>query len=498
MDLTFSSPPPRALVIGAGVAGLSAAWELSQSGDRCVVIEKDGFVGGLARTCEYKGCKYDIGGHRFYTKIDFIDRIWHELLGNDFLTRPRLSRIYYRSKFYQYPLDPLNAARNLGAIETLRCVLSYMRARVAPVAPETSFETWVSNRFGRRLFQSFFKAYTEKVWGIPCSEIDAAWAAQRIKGLSVRAVLEKATGLGGGKAAVKSLIHEFKYPRLGPGMMWERMAEQIVSRGSSIALNTPVQKIRWNSQGIVSVEAGGRTWTADHYISSMPIRDLLLSLDPQPAEAIRRAADDFNYRDFLTVVLIVRGRNLFPDNWIYVHDTSVQVGRIQNYTNWSPEMTPDPSVSCLGLEYFCNEGGSLWARSDEDLLKLGRAEIEQLGLVPPGAVVDGVVLRVPKAYPVYDRTYRQGLATVREFTGSLPNLQLIGRNGMHHYNNQDHSMLTGILAARNVQGASHDLWQVNEDPEYLEGSTEHAASSYGSLASTQPRVPRSLVHTGEP
>jgi protoporphyrinogen oxidase len=365
----------------------------------------------------------------------------------------------------------MNALRGLGLVESARCGLSYLAARAFPRRPEPDFETWVRNRFGQRLFETFFKTYTEKVWGIPCAEIRAEWAAQRIRGLSLTSLLLNALRPRRSQdkqKVIKTLIHEFQYPRRGPGMMWNRTRELVQQRGSRVLLNAPVEKIRWERGRVTGVEAGGQFHPGEHFLSSMPIRDLIRRLDPPPPERLLRAAEDFHYRDFLTVALMVRGRDLFPDNWIYVHDPQVQVGRIQNYSNWSPEMVPDPETSCLGLEYFCFEGDALWRTPDAALIELARREIGRLGLADPAAVLDGAVVRVKKAYPVYDGTYERGLEAVREFLAGVPNLQLMGRNGMHRYNNQDHSMLTAMLAARNLLGGRYDLWQVNVDADYHE------------------------------
>lgn len=488
------SPPENlpVVIIGAGPAGLTAAYELSKHGVRSVILEKDSVVGGLARTAEYKGYLFDIGGHRFFTKVSLVERMWREVLGADFITRPRLSRIYYNSKFFQYPLEPLNAFFGLGPLESIRCGLSFLKARLAPRKPEDNFEVWVTNRFGRRLFEIFFKTYTEKVWGIPCREIQAEWAAQRIRGLSLTSLVLNAIKPKpkDRQKAIKTLIHEFEYPRRGPGMMWSKTMAIVESRGCRVVFRAPVEKIRWQPGGVTAIHAGGSVYPAEHFISSMPVRELIRALDPEPPEYVRRAADDFHYRDFLTVALIVRGNNLFPDNWIYVHDPKVRVGRIQNYNNWSPEMVPSPENTCLGLEYFCFEGDGLWAMPDRELVDLGRREVGRLGLVDPTRVIDGAVLRVQKAYPIYDETYRRGLEAVRRFQEVVPNLQLVGRNGMHRYNNQDHSMLTAMLAARNILGARFDLWQVNVDADYHEEGSLITEEELKALDATQPLVPR--------
>jgi len=481
----------RVVILGAGPAGLTAAYELSNLGLGCVVLEQDALVGGLARTVEHKGFRLDIGGHRFYTKVSLVQQVWHDVLGDDLLTRKRLSRIYYKSRFFQYPLEPFDALGGLGLIEAFRCGLSFVRSRLFPTLPECNFETWVSNRFGRRLFETFFKSYTEKVWGMDCREIAAEWAAQRIQGLSLWSLLRDAVFRRSDKQ-IKTLIKEFQYPRLGPGMLWSRMREIVEQRGVPVILNAPVESVQWQAGKVVSVQAGGKTYHGTQFISSIPIRELIEKLDPAAQPVLLAAAGKFHYRDFILVALMVRGRNLFPDNWIYVHDPSVTAGRVQNYGNWSPEMTPNPNLTCLGVEYFCNMSDAIWKAADEDLISLAKREMVQLGLVHGQDVVDGVVVRMPKAYPVYDRGYQDGLAAVREFLAKVPNLQLVGRNGMHRYNNQDHSMLTAILAARNVAGARFDLWNLSVDKDYLEAGAEITNEELASLEQDQPLVPKPI------
>jgi protoporphyrinogen oxidase len=460
------------IILGAGPAGLTAAYELSGKGVSSIVLERDSVVGGLAKTVDYKGHLFDLGGHRFYTKIALIERIWRDVLGADFLARPRLSRIYYRSRFFSYPLDAADVVRGLGPLEILMCGLSYLRSHIFPQKPETNLAMWVSNRFGRRLFGMFFESYTEKVWGIPCTEISSDWAAERIRGLSFLTLVKHVFNgrrSQNGKKTIRTLIREFHYPRRGPGMMWTRMQELLEERGSRVILNTPVQKILWEDGRIVGIRAGDRLYQGKHFISSLAIRDLFELMDPAPPPDMLRAAVDFHYRDFITIGLIVRGTNLFPDNWIYIHEPAVKVGRIQNYTNWSREMSPEPDkTSSLGMEYFCFENDALWRAPDAELLALARRELALLGLVKHEDILDGKVVRVSKAYPVYDDTYRQSLEAVRQFLGTVPNLQLVGRNGMHRYNNQDHSMLTALMAARNILGEKFDLWQMHGDTEYLE------------------------------
>jgi protoporphyrinogen oxidase len=486
----------RTVILGAGPAGLSTAYELARHGETATILEQGSLVGGLARTEEYKGYQFDIGGHRFFTKVREVQRMWKEVLGADFLRRPRLSRIFYKSRFFQYPIEPMDAVVGLGALESIQCGLSYLRATLFPPRSQETLEGWLTARFGARLYKTFFQTYTEKVWGIPCREINADWAAQRIRGLSIAAVLKNALGkwFTYQDDVPKTLIQEFDYPRKGPGMMWNKTRDILLEQGCEVRMNAAVDRIEWESGGITRVRAGGEWVAGDQFVSSMPIRELIQCLDPAPPEWLLKAADDFRYRDFLTVALVVRGKNLFPDNWIYVHDPSVKVGRIQNYNNWSPEMVPDQETTCLGLEYFCFEGDHLWEESDEELLARAKREVAQLKLVDPSLVVDGKVLRVPKAYPIYDDRYQNGLEQVKRFLQMVPNLQLIGRNGMHRYNNQDHSMLTGMLAARNILGLGEfDLWSVNADTDYHEDGFRLEDEEVVQLIKMQPLVPKRMT-----
>ena len=486
MRVAASAP---VVILGAGPAGVTAASELAQSGVRSVVLEQDAVVGGLARTVEHNGYRFDIGGHRFFTKVPYIEEIWKQVLGADLLVRTRLSRIYYRSKFFHYPLEPVNALAGLGPAEALRCVASFLRSQLSPSLPENDLETWISNRFGRRLFEIFFKSYTEKVWGMPCRQISSEWGEQRIRGLSLATVMRDALGRRGGRGSARSLVRKFYYPRLGPGMMWSRMRELVEEMGSEVVLQAPVEEIHYSRAGVTAVSAGGQLYEGGHFISSIPIRELIRRLTPRPEPELRRSLDDFRYRDFITVALIVRGGSLFPDNWIYIHDPAVSVGRIQNYGNWSPDMAPDRATSCLGLEYFCREGDELWTKSDAELAALAGRELEQLGFAAAAQILDSKVVRMPKAYPVYDDVYRRGIQAVRRFLNGVPNLQLVGRNGMHRYNNQDHSMLTGILAARNILGASHDLWDLEPDSGYFEENGGLNAAAMEALELSQPSPP---------
>jgi len=472
------------LVVGAGPAGLTAAYESSKLGLRPTVVEADRQVGGLARTVNYRGYRFDIGGHRFFSKVELINDLWREILSEDFLLRPRLSRIYYREHFFDYPLKALNALAGLGPVEAFLIGLSYTKARLFPHQEETNLEQWVSNRFGDRLYRIFFKTYTEKVWGMPCTEISADWAAQRIKNLSLREALRNALA---GAARTKdgeiitTLIDQFHYPRLGPGMMWECCRDILASRGHETVEGVNVERIRHRHGQVEAVY--GRTsdgreveFGADQFISTMPLRELIHALDPAPPDAVLEAAARLRYRDYLTVVLIANRDRVFPDNWIYIHSPEVKMGRIQNYKNWSPEMVPDPSRTSLGLEYFLWEKDDEWNWSNERLIELGIRECARIGLIGKDEVEDGTVVRMKKAYPVYDQHYQESLATIREFLETLPNLQTVGRNGLHRYNNQDHSMLTAVYAARNIVGEKNDVWSVNTEMEYHEEARFSTAS----------------------
>ncbi|MAT72900.1 MAG: FAD-dependent oxidoreductase [Planctomycetaceae bacterium] len=465
------------VIVGAGPAGLTAAAELVDAGHRVTVLEQDPeYVGGISRTVRYKDFRFDIGGHRFFSKNPDIVSWWRRRLPNDFLTVPRRSRILYGGKYFDYPLRPANAFRNLGVLNSTACILSYAWRRLRPHRPERSFEDWVSNRFGSRLFDIFFRTYTEKVWGIPCNEISADWAAQRIHGLSLWTAARQAlVGARNGSAVIKTLIDEFQYPRLGPGMMWEQTRDDLLAAGANIAMGRTVQKIVTDQSRVVSVstrDAQGKRedWAAAEFLLSMPLRDAALAIRPRIKMEALTAARELKYRDFITVLLVVRGERIADDTWIYVHDPQVRVGRIQIFNNWSPDLVPVPGVTCLGLEYFCNVGDNLWAQSDAELIQLATNEIAQLGLASPDSVEDGTVARMEKTYPVYDGDYETHVATVRGELVQFANLQMIGRNGMHKYNNQDHAMLTGMLAAERLSGGTRDPWRVNTDAEYHEGA----------------------------
>jgi protoporphyrinogen oxidase len=470
-----------------GPAGLTAAYLLSRRRVPVTVLEADPtYVGGISRTAKYKGYHFDIGGHRFFSKSREVEDLWTDLLPDDMLQRPRSSRIYYNGNFFSYPLKGGEALKKLGVLEAARCVLSYAKARAFPIPNPKSFEDWVTNQFGARLFNIFFKTYTEKVWGMSCKEISADWAAQRIKGLSLKTAIwnalfpQKSRDRG---QVIKTLIDTFRYPRKGPGMIWEACAERVKAQGGVIEMGRKVVGCAYDAEDgqwtVTHQGADGdtRQTRARHVISSAPMRQLAHGIAPRLSETALKAADSLKYRDFLTVVLILKDRNAFDDNWIYIHDPRVKVGRIQNFKSWSPEMVPDPGMTCYGLEYFCFEGDGLWASSDEGLIDLARRELAQVGLAAAADVVDGCVVRQPKAYPVYDDHYAAHVDTVRkELETRFPTLYLVGRNGMHKYNNQDHAMMTAMLCAENILAGRpvYDLWRVNQDAEYHEAGTAGA------------------------
>ena len=456
-------------IIGAGPAGLAAGYELVRQKVSPLILERDSKVGGIARTEEYKGFYFDIGGHRFFSKNQDISQLWHQMMGDDFLKVYRLSRIYYSEKFFNYPLRPVNALINLGPIESFLILYSYCKARFLPHPAEKTFEEWVVNRFGQRLYQTFFKTYTEKVWGIPCNTIQADWAAQRIKGLSLLVAVSNA--LFGGQQS-KSLIDQFDYPKLGPGMMWQRFQETIETAGGQVRLNSNVNAVLHDNGKITGLRFSHadavKNITVRHCISSIPVTRLVQLLEPAAPAPVLQAAGQLSYRAFIIVMLIVDRQELFPDQWLYVHSPKVRVGRIQNFKNWSAYMVPDQSRTSIGMEYFCNQHDATWKMADTDLVEMATRELGELGLNKGAPVIDSYVVRQPQAYPVYDRKYKENLAVIRNCLAGLENLQTVGRSGMHRYNNMDHSMQTGILAARNCCGAKHDLWAVNEERSYLE------------------------------
>jgi protoporphyrinogen oxidase len=460
------------VVIGAGPAGLTAAYLLTNARVRTTVLEADTTVGGISRTARYKNYRFDLGGHRFFTKMPHVQAMWDELLGDKFISVPRLSRIHYRGHFFDYPLKAGNALRGLGPINALRILFSYLRWHSFPYQVEETFEQWVTNRFGKRLYEIFFKTYTEKVWGIPCTEIRADWAAQRIQGLSLAKAILTATSLQRRSSDIKTLIHEFRYPQLGPGQMWEACQARVEGGGTPVLMSHRAETLECRDGRIEAVVArtpdGPVRFAADHVISTMPLRSLVRTLGSAASPEAQAAAEGLRYRELLVVALVLDKANLFPDNWLYIHTPGVRVGRIQNLNNWSAAMVPEPDRTVLCFEYFCFAGDELWNSEDQALVGLASRELDALGIGGGAHVIDGCVVRVPKAYPVYDAPYHGHLTAIRRDIDRIPNLHSVGRNGMHKYNNQDHSMLTAMMAVWNLQGAAHDIWEVNTDFEYHE------------------------------
>ena len=484
------------VIIGGGPAGLTAAYELGKHNVDCTVLEADDTVGGISRTVEKDGWRFDLGGHRFFTKVRAVEELWHEILPEgDFLLRPRMSRIYYDGKYLDYPLRVINVLRTVGVIEAVRCVLSYVWVRIRPPKDQTTFEGWTAARFGWRLYRMFFKTYTEKVWGVPATEIQADWAAQRIKNLSFLSAVMNALLPKRNQKDITSLIEEFEYPRLGPGMMWERCAELVEKDGNSVLLNARAVAIHHENgrAARVDYETDGTVHSvpATAVISSMPLPHLLRGMEPPVDDAVRAAADDIHFRDHLSVALVVPEDAAFPDNWIYVHDPAARVGRIQNFGSWSPWMVKE-GRTCLGLEYFVFEGDELWTMADADLIELGKRELATLGLVEPSQVEAGYVVRMPKAYPTYDEHYRKNVETMKQWLSEhARNVHPVGRNGMHKYNNQDHSMYTAMLTVENiVMHTAHDIWSVNVEAEYHEEVADAGGDTTGRDA---PIIPRRAV-----
>jgi protoporphyrinogen oxidase len=460
------------VVLGGGPAGLTAGYLLAKRGEPVIVLEATDQVGGIARTEVRDGYRFDLGGHRFFTKVQEVDDLWHEIMKEEFLLRPRLSRIYWRRRYLNYPLEGMDVVKKLGPVNLTKALGSYLWAatkmKLRPHQREDTLEQWVSNRFGKWLFNQFFKTYTEKVWGVSTSELRADWAAQRIKGLSFFAAA-KAAFLGNKGNKIKSLIDKFHYPRFGPGQMWEQMKSDIEEKGGEVRMNAPVTKLEFEDGRVVRVLAGGETIEARGVISSLPLSVTTKVAAPELPVEVRDAGRGLRYRDFLTVALVLDGKDLFPDNWIYIHEPGVQVGRIQNFRSWSPWMVPNEHEASIGMEYFCFAGDELWSMEDDKLVELATRELIEIGLAKPGQVKRGFAVRVHKAYPVYDAEYAERIEVIREWLDPIPNFIQVGRNGLHRYNNSDHSMLTAMRAVENLcDGANHDIWAVNADSVYHE------------------------------
>jgi protoporphyrinogen oxidase len=495
---------PQVAIIGAGPAGLTAAYQLGKHGAPATVYEASDVVGGISRTEVRDGWRFDIGGHRFFTKVPEVEKLWYELLSDgDLLIRPRKSRIYFDGRYIDYPIRVTNALRQVGPVEATRCVISYLKARISPPADQSNYEGWLVARFGWRLYQLFFKTYTEKVWGVPVSAMPADWAAQRIKSLSLgRAVLSALSPRRRGE--VTSLIEEFLYPRQGPGMMWEACRDAVVERGGTIRLSTPVTAIRCHGGRAVSIVATDPDGTkieqpCTDVISSMPISALVAAIDPPCPDEVLTAAASLRYRDYLIVALVLRAEDVtFDDNWIYIHDPGVRAIRIQNFGAWSPDMVK-PGRNTLGLEYTLWEGDDGWDTPDEVLVERAIEELAELGLADASEIEAGYVVRQRKAYPIYDDHYQANVAAIRSWlAANAANIHPVGRNGLFRYNNQDHSMLTAMLTVDNiVAGTDHDIWDINVDDDYHEekqgvAETSRPSGSHGS-GRDAPVIPRSVL-----
>ncbi len=467
-------PSGKVVIIGAGPAGMACVYALAKAKQPSLVIEQDDAPGGLCRTLNFCGYFFDIGGHRFLSKSQEVNRLWQEIMGDDMLHVKRLSRIYYRKRYFNYPLSFLNTIFNLGLLESLLCIGSYLKHKYFKRGKDNTFEEWIINRFGKRLYDIFFKTYTEKVWAVPCQDISADWARQRIRGLSLRVAIQKAI-LGLKKQAPKTLCDKFMYPKTGPGEFYQRLKEHACCLGAEFEFGKTVVSIRHNAERIISLQVnraqGGQAETlpVDILCSSMPLPVFINLLEPKPAGYILAAARKLLFRDFLVVNIILDKESVFPDQWVYIHSPEVKVGRIQNYKNWSPAMVVDPKKTSLGLEYFCNEGNNLWNMNDIDLINYAVKELEEIGIVSRRYLIDGFVVRRKNVYPVYSLDYQESVGIIRDYLSRISNFYPMGRSGLFRYNNSDHALLTGIYTAGNLLGkSSYDVWNINSDSGYLE------------------------------
>ncbi|AFY69642.1 UDP-galactopyranose mutase [Thalassoporum mexicanum PCC 7367] len=473
-------------ILGAGPAGLAAAYTLTKKQQKVTIIERDRRVGGLAKSINYQGFILDYGPHRFFTKLKPVLELWHEVLGSEQVTIDRLTRIYYREKYFRYPIRSREVMISLGMAETLRILWSYLQTKLFPNDNPQNFAEWVTAKFGQRLFEIFFEGYTEKLWGIKCSEISTEWASQRIRGLSLSGAIRKALlGSGGG---AKNMIDQFQFPRLGSGQLYDRIEANLRDHDQTVMLGAEVVKLHHNGVKVTYIvtrdrESGIETeYECDRIISSIPITILLQQMEPPPPPRVIEAARSLIFRNTILVYLFIDQLDLFPDNWLYINDPAVLVGRVTNFANWSPEMLPtNANQTPICCEYWCNFNDPIWQESEASLIDRATQELRQIKLIQNdqlnnqlnNQVTDGFVMRLPRTYPVYTGNYKEALATIQNYLDRFANLQLIGRYGAFKYNNQDHSLLMGILAAENVINPNkHNLWSVNSDSEYQEAANE--------------------------
>lgn len=457
-------------IVGTGPAGISCAYQLVKRNIYVDVYESASIVGGMAKTIELWGQKVDLGPHRFFSSDPRINQLWLEVVGNDYEMVDRLTRIYYKKKFFYYPLKPFDALLKLGFFESARCLFSYVKEKISPTEQDGTFENWVVNRFGRRLFEIFFKAYTEKLWGISCRELDSDFAAQRIKKLSMYEAIKNAI-IGGKNNEHKTLVDQFAYPIDGTGAVYQRMAKYVQKHNGNVFCSTPVRRVINENNTVVAIETvDGKTEYYDHVISTMPITQLIKGFSDVPPE-ILELTEILRYRNTILVYLWVDRDNLFSDNWLYIHSSDLLMGRMTNFKNWVPTICKGQSDTILALEYWCFDNNELWVMDDEKLISMAGAEVKKTGLLNGAKILDGYICRISKSYPVYYKGYREQLKKIEDYLDTIDNVTVIGRSGSFKYNNQDHSILMGILAAENISdGAKHDLWNINTDDEYQESS----------------------------
>ncbi len=464
----------RILIAGAGLAGIGCAYALSKAGKPSLVIEKDAVPGGLSKTINFHGFLFDIGGHRFISKSEEVNGLWQGFMGDDLLRVKRSSRIYYRGKYFQYPLSFINTLWNLGMLESFFCFLSYIKSKLFKLTDEDTFENWVINRFGERLYKIFFKAYTEKVWAISCQNISSDWAKQRMRGLSFRAAAREVFW-GAKNNGPKSLAKEFLYPKTGPGEFIRRLKDSVAAMGGEFVFNKTLTSINHEGGKVLSIKIndtlnnGIEELPVDYLFSSIPLPLFIESLNPAPPQEILDCARNLRFRSFLVVNIILDKKNIFPDQWIYVHSAEVKIGRVQNYKNWSSGMMADQTKTSLGIEYFCSEKDMLWKLDDEGLVSFAVKELGKLGIDVENYLVDGFVVRYPNAYPIYSLDYKLHLEKIRKYLDGFVNFQTMGRGGLFRYDNSDHALLTGFNAANNYLGLdTQDIWEIDCDKDYLE------------------------------